>query len=273
MTWPLVLRRPCRYSELCVIFLSLIFLSVDSAVIDQDFRDRAEQIFRSLLWRARATPLMPAVSALLDQVQHQFEQQVSEETALAGVYCSTRQQVLDQLSTGAERRRRMLETTIPHLPPSFGPDFHCDAGLGGLARWLRAGGYDAAFWPDIDDDDLLRKMTASGAILLTSDRRLMDRGVISSGAIAALWVPISLKKREQFAFVRRELALPLKAPRCMACGGRLVAVDKEAMRERIPPRTYPWLDDYYLCQRCDRLFWEGTHWQRIKLALADATSG
>jgi uncharacterized protein with PIN domain len=117
---------------------------------------------------------------------------------------------------------------------------------------------------------LLRKMTTSGAILLTSDRRLMERGVIASSAMAALLVPISLKKRDQFAFLRAELGLPLKPTRCMACGGRLLAVNKESVRERIPPRTYPWLDDYYLCERCHRLFWEGTHWQRIKETLEPA---
>jgi uncharacterized protein with PIN domain len=80
-------------------------------------------------------------------------------------------------------------------------------------------------------------------------------------------VPVSLGKREQFAYVRDALELPLKTARCMACGGRLSPVDKASVRERIPPRTYPWLDDYFLCQRCHRLFWEGTHWQRIKVTL------
>ncbi|MGH7136486.1 MAG: Mut7-C RNAse domain-containing protein [Pirellulales bacterium] len=96
--------------------------------------------------------------------------------------------------------------------------------------------------------------------------------MIASGAIAALLTPISLKKREQFAFVRGQLELPLKSVRCMACGGRLLAVEKQSVRERIPPRTYPWLDDYFVCQRCDRLFWQGTHWQRIQAAL-EAGSG
>jgi len=33
--------------------------------------------------------------------------------------------------------------------------FFCDAGLGGLARWLRAAGYEAEWEPGIDDSDLL----------------------------------------------------------------------------------------------------------------------
>lgn len=235
---------------------------------DQDFRDRCEQAFRGLLWRVRAKPLNQFVSSLVEKVAAEVESGRSVEEALGDFYDRARRQVLGQLlAANGPRRQRMLETTIPPTPPRLGHDVHCDAGLGGLARWLRAAGYDAAFWPGIDDDDLLRKMLGSAAILLTSDRRLVERGVIASGAIAALLTPISLKKRDQFAFVRGQLDLPLKPARCMACGGRLRAVAKESVRERIPPRTYPWLDDYFVCLRCDRLFWQGTHWQRIQAAL------
>jgi uncharacterized protein len=228
----------------------------------------AEQLFRGLLWRLKVQPLATSVAALVDEVLRRAHTQPTGAAVLQIVYQRTRGEVLTQLIARAgPRRQRILETMIPVLPPPLSSDFHCDAGLGGLARWLRAAGYDAAFWRDIDDDELLRKMTNSGAILLTSDRRLMDRGVITTGAIAALLVPISLKKREQFAFVRNQLELPLREPRCMACGGRLVAVEKEAVRDRIPPRTYPWRDDYYVCQRCNRLFWQGTHWERIEAAL------
>jgi uncharacterized protein with PIN domain len=238
---------------------------------DDDFGDRAEQVFRSLLWRIRPKPLAEAVAALVEEVCCGGAPSRADE-GLLHVYQRARREVLARLvSAAGERRRRMLETTIPPLPPPLSFDFHCDAGLGGLARWLRAAGYDAAFWPHIDDDDLLRKMTASAAILLTSDRRLMERGVITSAAIAALVVPISLKKHQQLAYVRGELELALKAPRCMACGGRLVGVEKNAVQERIPPRTYPWLDEYYVCRRCDRLFWKGTHWQRIEAGLHSAS--
>ena len=241
---------------------------MSAIVSDDDFRDRAEQVFRSLLWRIKATPLAVSVTALVDEVGRLAGESLSAEDVLQDVYRRTRREVLMQLSlAGGARRQRTLETTIPTLPPALSFDFHCDAGLGGLARWLRAAGYDAAFWPNIDDDDLLRKMIGSPAILLTSDRPLMDRGVITSGAMAALLAPISLKKHEQLDYVRTQLELPLKTPRCMACGGRLARVEKTAVRERIPPRTYPWLDEYYVCRRCDRLFWKGTHWQRIEAGL------
>ncbi|MCJ7544818.1 MAG: Mut7-C RNAse domain-containing protein, partial [Phycisphaerae bacterium] len=41
--------------------------------------------------------------------------------------------------------------------------------LGGLARWLRAAGYDAEFTYGIDDRQLLHRATESGRMILSSD--------------------------------------------------------------------------------------------------------
>ncbi len=56
----------------------------------------------------------------------------------------------------------------------------------------------------------------------------------------------------------------------MACGGALVQARKEDVHPRIPPRTALWKDEYFVCAGCDRLFWQGTHWERIAHALAAA---
>lgn len=241
-----------------------------------------ERALRSLLWRVRAERLQLGVELLLDKAARRIDSGTPPAQALQQVYERARAQVIRQLlrrrasprgscaasgSTAAARRveqlKQLLETTVPVVPEAADPEFQCDAALGGLARWLRAAGYDAAWWPGIDDDHLIEKAGGSTAILLTTDRRLMDRGMIRWGVIAALLIPIDLKKREQLALVASRLGLPRKEARCMSCGGELRRVEKEFVRDRIPPRTYPWRDDYYVCQRCNKLFWEGTHWQRI----------
>ena len=141
--------------------------------------------------------------------------------------------------------------------------FYCDAGLGGLARWLRAAGYEALWDPEIDDSRLVIEAGRLRATVLTTDSLLMERRVLRDGLIPAFWVPPTLKVPEQLALVFREFGLTVGEPRCMHCGGELVPVDKETMRERIPPKTWLWLDEYFLCSRCDQLFWKGTHWRRI----------
>src|SRR5437588_8112797 len=114
--------------------------------------------------------------------------------------------------------------------------FACDAMLGGLARWLRAAGYDASCQGGIDDRDLIRLARDEGRTLLSCDSRIFDFAAIRDGVQPALSVPLRLSPREQLAFVLKELRLQLNEPRCMACGGVLVEVPKEQLRDRVPPR-------------------------------------
>jgi uncharacterized protein with PIN domain len=143
------------------------------------------------------------------------------------------------------------------------PRFACDAMLGGLARWLRAAGYDAWWQAGIDDWDLIRLADRDGRVLLTADTGIFQIGIIRDGEVPGLLIPSGMTKRDQLAFVLRQLELPPREPRCMACGGALVEVAKEQVRDRVPPRSFAWMEHFYQCTRCGRLLWEGSHWQRI----------
>jgi uncharacterized protein with PIN domain len=150
------------------------------------------------------------------------------------------------------------------------PKFACDAMLGGLARWLRAAGYDASWRADIDDWDLVRLALREGSVLLSSDTGIFRIGVVRDGEVPALFVPHGLGKFQQLAFVLKELGLRPLAPRCMACGGALRDLPPEEARPRVPARTFAWVRQFFQCERCGQLFWPGTHWARIADALRRA---
>jgi hypothetical protein len=149
--------------------------------------------------------------------------------------------------------------------------FVCDAALGGLARWLRAAGHSAHAIADAPPEAALREAQRLGATLLTGDRRALERRVVRGGELRALVVPTTVAPDAQLAFVLRACGLDLRAPRCMACGGELRAAAKDTVRARIPPRTALWKDEYWVCAGCDRLFWQGTHWERIEARLRAAS--
>jgi len=159
-------------------------------------------------------------------------------------------------------------------PASDGNDirFFCDSGLGGLARWLRGSGYEAFWEPSIDDFELLQQAKKLSATVLTTDSLLMERRVVRDYVIPALWLPPTLSIPEALAFVFHEFGLNTRAPRCMSCGGELRQESKDVLGDRIPPKTYRWLDEYFVCTRCGKLFWRGTHWNRIQSELQKMTS-
>ena len=143
------------------------------------------------------------------------------------------------------------------------PAFFCDAMLGGLARWLRAAGYDAAFEYGIDDGELIERARAGGRVLLSCDGPMFQRNVIQRGEVKALQVPRQLGNVEALRFVLDGLDLPLLPPRCMACGGELREVPKHTVMAEAPPLAYRNCDRFWRCARCGKLLWHGTHWQKI----------
>jgi len=153
------------------------------------------------------------------------------------------------------------------LDESNPPRFLCDLSLGGLARWLRAAGYEARPAPGVPGHRLPDEALRRGLVLLTSEAEVLDRRIVADGSLVVVWVPSALTMGEQLHLAAVELGLTLREPRCMACGGGLVPTAKEAVRPRIPPRTALWQDDYFVCAECDHLFWRGTHWEGIAATL------
>ena len=150
------------------------------------------------------------------------------------------------------------------------PEFVCDAMLGGLARWLRAAGYDAEFVYGIDDRDLIERARATGATLLSSDGPMFERNVIKNGTVKALFIPRDLTVSAQLAFVMTVLRLAVRQmPRCMACGGALIEVEKESIRAEAPPKSFAACAQFWRCDRCGKLLWQGAHWRRISARLAE----
>ena len=53
----------------------------------------------------------------------------------------------------------------------------------------------------------------------------------------------------------------------MPCGGDLLEVPKEQIRDRVPAKTWNWVEHFRECSHCHQLFWEGTHWKKIAAKL------
>ena len=148
----------------------------------------------------------------------------------------------------------------------------CDGSLGGLARWLRAAGYPAEWRRGQGGESLLGEAESGRFTLLTTDQQVMRRRRVQDGLPTVVCVPSRLTRFQQLALVLAKLDLKPQEPRCMGCGGSLRPVDKVSVATRIPPRTAAWREDYFLCEGCGKLFWEGTHWARIAARLRDVSA-
>lgn len=147
--------------------------------------------------------------------------------------------------------------------------FVVDAMLGKLARWLRLLGYDVLLDPQARDEDLLRLAAEQGRVLLTRDTQLLEQGkaVLPGGSYLRV---VSDRWQEQLEQVATHFQLNLRdhrMTRCPLCNVLLEEVPKDQVQGQVPPFVYRSYASFFRCSTCQRIFWEGSHYDRINAIL------
>ena len=144
--------------------------------------------------------------------------------------------------------------------------FVADAHLGGLAHLLRMTGFDTLYDNHFRDDAIEAIAAREGRIVLTRDRELLKRRWITHGCYVRALRPAE-QLREVFA--RLDLARSARPfTLCLTCNAPLRGIDKALVLDRLPPSVRVRYDRFSTCDRCRQVFWEGSHWQRMR-ALVD----
>jgi hypothetical protein len=154
---------------------------------------------------------------------------------------------------------RQLRPSLPS-PPSFILDTH----LGQLARYLRLLGFDALYG-ESDDEKLAQIAHEQGRVLLTRDRRLLMRKVVVHG-----YCLHTRDSDQQLQAVLRRFDLDRHIEpwhRCLRCNGRLRPVAKEAILDRLEPKTRKYYHEFHICQDCQNIYWKGSHYEPLQKLL------
>lgn len=140
--------------------------------------------------------------------------------------------------------------------------FSLDVHLGKLARLLRMMGFDAAYDRTTEDEELVRGARADGRIILSRDRGLLKRRAVTHGYLVR-----SAEPRRQLVEVMRRFDLSGQVrifSRCTLCNEPLVRVSLDSVIEKVPPLVARLYGEFSRCPSCSRVFWRGTHWERMK---------
>ena len=147
------------------------------------------------------------------------------------------------------------------------PRFVCDVHLGKLARDLRTLGFDTAYGNDLEDEEIVRLALAEHRTILTRDLGILQREAVTHG----YWLR-STDPDEQVREVVDALELGRGvAPftRCRECNGPLLEVAKDEVAARLPPRIRAEYEDFARCPGCGRVYWKGSHYDRMRERLGD----
>jgi uncharacterized protein len=147
------------------------------------------------------------------------------------------------------------------------PRLFADAMLGGLARWLRTLGLDVAYDPALDDAALVELAAREGRVILTRDRKLVERRLARRHLLVA-----SDQVGEQLRQVLGELGIAVDPARvlsrCLRCNVPLVEIEAAEALPRVPPFVARTQTQFRECPSCRRVFWPATHAARMRQRLA-----
>lgn len=146
--------------------------------------------------------------------------------------------------------------------------FVLDTHLGRLAAYLRALGFDTQYQNHCPDRDLARISRDEHRILLTRDAGLLKRSAVTHGHLMRETRPhLQLAEVVERFDLRRSIAL---FTRCLCCNTPLHAAGKESIAQRLPDRTRNLYTEFLTCQTCGRIYWKGSHYERMRRMIAAA---
>jgi uncharacterized protein with PIN domain len=142
--------------------------------------------------------------------------------------------------------------------------------LGRLSNWLRILGFDTVYFNQDNLSSLIIQALRDNRIIVTRNHRLPR-----SSGIKILLIEAE-KIKEQIHEVLKALkitpASSMMFTRCIICNERLVEIDKEQVKAKVPEYIFKTQSDFITCPVCKRIYWQGTHWGNVQNTLKEICS-
>jgi uncharacterized protein with PIN domain len=154
--------------------------------------------------------------------------------------------------------------------PLRDPRFVADGHLAKLARHLRMAGFDTLWDNDWDDDRIVAASLAERRTILTRDKGMLRRAEVERGYFVR-----AVASEAQLAEVVRALQLEARVrpfTRCRECNVPLEDASVAEVAARVPPRIREMYAEFRHCPGCGRVYWQGSHYDRMR-SLLDRTLG
>ena len=147
--------------------------------------------------------------------------------------------------------------------------FVVDNMLGKLAHFLRILGYDTIYPPQRASDNRLQ-LDLPDRILLTRNTRYKRQHPNHK----VIFIPTE-NIQQQLTFLINELPIEIKSEklfsRCLDCNVPVTPIPKSEAHDKVPEKSYNFYTDFSRCPNCDKIYWRGTHTERILRMLKTIT--
>ena len=148
-----------------------------------------------------------------------------------------------------------------HAKPLRQTKFVVDVNLGKLAQKLRLLGFDTSFRNDFTDNEIVELSIQEKRIILTRDKGILKYRAVTHG----YWIRNDDPKEQIKEVVNRFQLEHNFRPftRCSCCNGVLHQVESTIFQDRLPEDTLLYYSVFMECKGCRKLYWQGSHYDRI----------
>src|SRR3989304_2661168 len=120
--------------------------------------------------------------------------------------------------------------------------------LGKLAKKLRLLGYDSLYSSSMEDDELLHIAKNENRVIITKDLQLIHKA--KKHQIASIQITKN-EEIEQFLQINEKINL-----------GKYT--EKKDISEKVPTGVFENMNDFWTCNKCGKIYWEGTHIKNLQ---------
>ena len=144
-------------------------------------------------------------------------------------------------------------------------DFILEDSMGKLLKWLRILGFSAVLARELQPASAEKAFGAPKTVYLTRSRMqpLTKQG--PRIGIQADRVFDQLREVIQASCITREHLRPFS--RCIHCNAIIEDIDKDCVQGRVPDYVFATHTKFKCCPLCRRIFWQGTHAQKINAVI------
>ena len=147
--------------------------------------------------------------------------------------------------------------------------FIADVHLGRLVKYLRLLGFDCLYENDYEDLQIIDIGTKQNRIILTRDLGILKFAKVKLGYLIKSHEPEEQTKEVLRRYELKNRIQPFT--RCLECNTLTHPVEKEKVIDRLEPKTKKYFNEFRICPGCERIYWKGSHFERINELLDSFT--
>lgn len=130
--------------------------------------------------------------------------------------------------------------------------------LGRLAKWLRILGFDTIYFNKDDNARLVLISLRENRVILTRNSRMSHFSGIRMVCLKDDFFENQLK--QVIDVFRLKIKKGKMFTICVDCNTTLKRIAKKDIKDKVPEYVYKTQKIFMKCPKCNKVFWQGTHW-------------